>query len=296
MRLANLNGRCCIVTPDGRAVDLSEASEGRFPAAMEEALPHWRAIRSWARQGPQQFDALADRYGVPFALEDLGPVSPRPGQVFAIGMNYRAHAREFGHGFPSSPPVFTKFPSCVTGPVGEVDLPAGCVDWEVELVVVIGQDAHHVGQGSAWEFVAGLTTGQDLSERSMQMAGDPPQFSLGKSFPGFGPIGPWLVTPDEFEDPDDVSIECRLNGDVVQTARTSDLIFSVPELIAHLSSVVTLRPGDLIFTGTPAGVGMGRVPPRWLTPGDELCSRVTGIGEMRHVFRQETPAQVPGPA
>ncbi|HEY8548094.1 MAG TPA: fumarylacetoacetate hydrolase family protein, partial [Acidimicrobiales bacterium] len=116
----------------------------------------------------------------------------------------------------------------------------------------------------------------------LQMSGPSPQFSLGKSFPGFAPFGPWLVTPDELPDPDDLALECRVNGERVQHGRTSDMVFSVPALVARLSAVLPLLPGDVIFTGTPAGVGMSRTPPRFLSPGDELVSRVDGIGEMRH--------------
>jgi 2-keto-4-pentenoate hydratase/2-oxohepta-3-ene-1,7-dioic acid hydratase in catechol pathway len=126
--------------------------------------------------------------------------------------------------------------------------------------------------------------GQDLSERISQLAGPAPQFSLGKSFAGFGPIGPWLVSTDEFDNPDDLELGCAINGEEVQKARTSDLIFSVPALVASLSRTVTLLPGDVIFTGTPAGVGLGRDPQRWLAPGDELVTWIEGIGQLRHRF------------
>ncbi len=147
---------------------------------------------------------------------------------------------------------------------------------------MIGTTAHHVAAADAWRHVAGLTVGQDLSERITQLAGSPPQFSVGKSFPRFGPTGPWLVTPDEFPNPDDVELGCSVNGEEMQKSRTSYLLITVPELIEKLSAVLTLLPGDLIFTGTPAGVGMGRSPQRWLAPGDELVTWVTGVGEMHH--------------
>ncbi len=192
---------------------------------------------------------------------------------------------ESGLGVPDQPSVFTKFPSCITGPYGDVALPpGGHTDWEVELVVVIGVAARHVAESDAWSHVAGLTVGQDISERISQLAGAPAQFSLGKSFPGFGPTGPWLVTVDEFANPDDLELGCSVNGDQMQKARTSYLIISVPQLIAKLSAVVTLLPGDIIFTGTPAGVGMGRDPQHWLAPGDEVVSYVEGIGELRQRF------------
>jgi 2-keto-4-pentenoate hydratase/2-oxohepta-3-ene-1,7-dioic acid hydratase in catechol pathway len=182
-------------------------------------------------------------------------------------------------------PTFTKFPTSITGPYADVVLPAGDVDWEAEVVVVIGREGRGITTGDAWSHVAGLTVGQDISDRRLQMAGpQPQQFSLAKSYPGFGPLGPVLVTPDEFDDPDDLTVGCALNGEEVQKGRTRDLIFPVPELIARLSAVVTLLPGDLIFTGTPPGVGFGRKPPRFLTNGDELTTYVTGIGEMSTRF------------
>jgi 2-keto-4-pentenoate hydratase/2-oxohepta-3-ene-1,7-dioic acid hydratase in catechol pathway len=153
------------------------------------------------------------------------------------------------------PVTFTKFPSSIVGQGALVALPEGHVDWEVELVVVIGREAHQVSRESAWEHVAGLTIGQDLSERITQLQGSAPQFSLGKSFPGFGPTGPWLVTPDEFVDRDDLAIACSLSGEVMQSSRTSMMLYDVPELLVRLSAVCPLLPGDIIFSGTPSGIG-----------------------------------------
>jgi 2-keto-4-pentenoate hydratase/2-oxohepta-3-ene-1,7-dioic acid hydratase in catechol pathway len=181
--------------------------------------------------------------------------------------------------------VFAKYVSSFTGPVGEIELPTGAVDWEVELVAVIGQLARNVPAQQAWNHVAGLTVGQDLSERDLQLRGEFPQMSLGKSLPGFSPTGPFLVTPDSFGNPDDLAISCTLDGETVQAARTRDLTFSVPQLVAELSAWLPLLPGDVVFTGTPAGVGLARKPPRFLRPGDELVSEIEGIGSMRHTFR-----------
>jgi 2-keto-4-pentenoate hydratase/2-oxohepta-3-ene-1,7-dioic acid hydratase in catechol pathway len=204
-----------------------------------------------------------------------------PRQLFAVGLNYRSHASEVGQESNEVPPVFTKFVSSITGPSASVVHPGGSVDWEVELVVVMGREARKVGVDDAWSYVAGLTVGQDISERETQHVGTLPQFSLGKSFPGFTPMGPWVVTPDELPDKDDLELACWLNGDLVQQARTSEMILSVSQLIARLSQIVTIYPGDVVFTGTPAGVGMGRTPPRFLAAGDELLSRIPGIGELR---------------
>jgi len=147
-------------------------------------------------------------------------------------------------------------------------LPPGQVDWEVELVAVIGRHGHRVSREQAWDYVAGLSVGQDISERVLQLSGAPAQFSLGKSYPGFAPIGPVVVTPDELLDKDDLELGCSINGEQVQKGRTSEMVFSVPELVSRLSAVTPLLPGDVIFTGTPAGVGLGRSPQRFLAAGD----------------------------
>ncbi|GHB47029.1 hypothetical protein GCM10010377_42480 [Streptomyces viridiviolaceus] len=206
--------------------------------------------------------------------------------MLAVGLNYRDLVTEAGFATPEGiPPVFTKFATALTGPVTEVALPRGShTDWEVELVVVIGHEARHVVEAEARSCVAGLAVGQDISERVLQMEGPAPQFSLGKSYPGFAPTGPWLVTPDEFDNPDDLELTWSVNGAEMQRGRTRQPIFSVPALIAKLSAVLPLLPGDVIYTGTPAGVGLGRTPPRRLAPGDELISSIDGIGELRQRF------------
>jgi 2-keto-4-pentenoate hydratase/2-oxohepta-3-ene-1,7-dioic acid hydratase in catechol pathway len=278
MRIGNLGGRLVIVR-DGRAVDVEQASGGRFGADPQAVYADWEGFRDWAVSA-----ALPD--GVPVEPSELGAPVPAPRQVFAIGLNYREHAAESGFDVPEGlPPVFTKFVTSITGPVTEVTLPpGGHTDWEVELVAVIGRHSRDVAEADAWDHVAGLMAGQDVSERVTQLAGPAPQFSLGKSFPGFAPTGPWVVTPDEFDDPDDLELTSAINGEEVQKGRTSELIFSVPLLVARLSAVLPLLPGDLVFTGTPAGVGLGRDPQRWLAPGDELVSHIEGIGELRQRF------------
>jgi len=200
--------------------------------------------------------------------------------VFGIGLNYVAHALEGPWGVPEVPAVFTKYPTCIVGAREQVAIPAPTTDWEVELVVVMGRRAHGVAAADAWPYVAGLTIGQDISERTLQRSGNVPQFGLGKSYPGFGPMGPWLVTPDEFANPDDLSISCTLNGETMQDSRTADLVFGVPRLVEYLSGVLPLLPGDVIFTGTPSGVGAGRKPQRFLQPGEVLVSSIEGIGSL----------------
>ncbi|MDL4821789.1 fumarylacetoacetate hydrolase family protein [Actinomadura opuntiae] len=282
MRIANLSGRLVIVTggPGAEtAYDVEKNSNGRFGSRPQAVYDEWEAFTSWA--------ATADLAGgTAVDPVELGSPAPEPRQVLAIGLNYRDHAAESGFDAPSGePPVFTKFPSCITGPRATIALPpGGHVDWEVELVAVIGRRAYRVTADEALSYVAGYTVGQDISERILQMAAHPPQFGMGKSLPGFGPVGPWLVTLDELDDPNDLELGCAVNGEQMQHSRTSDLIFSVPALVARLSATLPLLPGDVIFTGTPAGVGLSREPQRWLAPGDVLTSTVQGIGEMRHAF------------
>ncbi len=289
MRIANLAGRLVLVTSDGtRALDVERASQGRFAADPQAVYERWAEFTGWAAGAGLGATGGASRWAAaaPFDAADLGAPAPAPRQVLAIGLNYAEHAAESGFDVPEEPTVlFTKWPSCITGPVTEVELPGGGhTDWEVELVAVIGRRTFRIAADDAWDHVAGLTVGQDLSERTLQAAGPSPQFSLAKSLPGFGPTGPWLVTPDELDNPDDLEIGCSVNGNQMQKGRTRDLIFSVPAMLAALSRRLPLLPGDVIFTGTPSGVGLGRSPQVWLAPGDELVSYVAGIGELRQRF------------
>ena len=275
VRLANLDGRATIVTGAG-AIDVERGSNGRFGPDLTSAYERWAELVSteWDIGTAQP---LAD----PLPADRLGPPSPHPRQVFAIGLNYRDHVEETGSQLPPEPAVFTKFQSSLAGPFATVTLPSANVDWEVELVVVIGRGGRGISEEDAWAVVAGVTVGQDLSERVVQRAAGT-HFSLGKSFPGFAPTGPWLVTPDELDDPDDLRLTCSVDGEVRQDGRTSGMVFGVPTLIAKLSAVVTLWPGDIIFTGTPAGVGMGRRPPLFLSAGQVLESTIEGIGTIRN--------------
>jgi 2-keto-4-pentenoate hydratase/2-oxohepta-3-ene-1,7-dioic acid hydratase in catechol pathway len=276
VRFGSSGGRLVLVR-DGSVVDVETHSNGRFGSDVRAALAQWDAVLVWA----DDIDWTAAR---PVADVELGPPVPDPRQVFAVALNYRPHAAEAGFDAPESPLVFTKFPSCITGPVTQVTLPPGKVDWEVELVVVIGHGGRNIERDAGWEAVAGLTIGQDLSERVLQTAGKPAQFSLGKSHAGFGPTGPVAVTPDEFADRDDIAFACLLDGEQMQHGRTSEMIFPIDDLVSRLSAVCELFPGDLIFTGTPAGVGNRRTPPRYLQPGETLVSQIDQIGELRQTF------------
>jgi 2-keto-4-pentenoate hydratase/2-oxohepta-3-ene-1,7-dioic acid hydratase in catechol pathway len=266
MKLGTLRGRAVLIEGD-RAVDLGPS--------LRNVLAQMHTV---SRLSVDDDDPT-------FSLEDLGPPVPDPRQVFAIGLNYAPHAAEAGYDLPSEPMVFTKFPSSVTGPVSTVTLPpGGHTDWEIEVVAVVGRGGRHIPESSAWDALAGVTLGQDLSERITQLAGRPAQFSLGKSYAGFAPIGPWIVTPDELADPDDIAFSSHLDGEPLQSGRTSEMIFSIPRLVAHISSVCELLPGDLIFTGTPEGIGNRLDPPRFLTPGETLTSTAQGIGTIVQKF------------
>jgi 2,4-didehydro-3-deoxy-L-rhamnonate hydrolase len=286
VRITNHAGRLALLEPgtdpdEPRGIDVAQASAGRFDADPQAVYGRWDELREWAATA-----SFAD--SAPLAADALGAVTPRPTQVFAIGLNYRDHAAESGFELPSEPVVFTKYASSFTGPRGDVRLSPGNVDWEVELVAVIGTGGHRIPEAQGWDHVAGLTLGQDLSDRTTQFAAPPPQFGMGKSFPGFSPVGPALVTADELRadgsDPDDLELGCLVNGEGVQKGRTSAMIFSVPALVAKLSAIVTLLPGDVVFTGTPSGIGASMTPPRFLDEGDELTSWCTGIGQLRHRF------------
>lgn len=275
MRIATVAGRLSLLAGGG-FVDVGRASGGRFGPDPQAAFEQWDALRAWA-------DGLDAGRAEPLGDALLGSPSPTPRQVFGIGLNYRDHAAEAGFALPDTlPPTFTKFPTCICGPNSDLVLPSASVDWEVELVAVIGRRAERVPAERGWEHVAGVAVGQDFSERVVQMVGPVPQFSLGKSYPGFGPVGPCLVTPDELADRDDIALACTVNGEQVQKGRTAQMIFPVAELVARLSAVCPLLPGDVVFTGTPSGVGMARTPPRYLSPGDEVVSTAEGIGTLRN--------------
>ena len=280
MRIANLGGRAVLVVGDNGAIDIAGASDGRFGPDPQALFDDWAAFAEWASK-LEQADAAAS---ASFEIDGLDAPVPHPRQVFAIGLNYAEHAAEAGYPPDSLPVTFTKFPTSIVGPGTVVELPEGHVDWEVELVVVIGREAYKVDRDSAWDHVAGLTIGQDLSERITQLQGAAPQFSLGKSFPGFGPTGPWLVTPDEFTDRDDLAISCSLSGEGMQSSRTSMMLYDVAELLVRLSAVCPLLPGDIIFSGTPSGIGNRRTPPRFIGPDDVLVSEIEGIGTLTTRF------------
>lgn len=220
----------------------------------------------------------------------LLPPVPLPEKIFCIGLNYRDHAIETGSEIPSEPVVFSKFNSTLIGHGEQIELPkvSSEVDYEAELVVVIGKQAKHVSAADAMQYVFGYTCGHDVSARDWQKGRPGGQWLLGKTFDTFAPIGPCLVTTQEVPDPSNLSVRMHLNGEVVQDSTTAQLIFDIPTLVAHLSQIVTLRPGDLVFTGTPPGVGAARKPPVFLQPGDQCEVEIEGIGTLANSCRAES--------
>ncbi|NCQ24113.1 MAG: 2-hydroxyhepta-2,4-diene-1,7-dioate isomerase [Rhodobacteraceae bacterium CG17_big_fil_post_rev_8_21_14_2_50_63_15] len=214
----------------------------------------------------------------------LGPPVAQVGKLICIGLNYSDHAAEVGVAPPKEPVVFLKATSAITGPHDPVSLPRGAQkgDWEVELGVVIGRRAKYVSPAQALDHVAGYMIVNDVSERAFQLERSG-QWTKGKSCDSFAPMGPWLVTPDELGDVQALDLTLDLNGARMQSGNTRRMIFAVAEIVAYLSTLMTLEPGDVIATGTPPGVGMGRKPPRYLVEGDEMVLRISGLGEQRSV-------------
>jgi 2-keto-4-pentenoate hydratase/2-oxohepta-3-ene-1,7-dioic acid hydratase in catechol pathway len=277
-RLVNINGRAAF-EHEGSWYDLAELSGDATVADPLAAVARHRELHAlYDRCASQRGDGLV-------ADCVLGAPVPQPRQSFGIGLNYRDHAGESGAPLPPAPLTFAKFPSCIAGPTADVPLSGDMVDWEVEIVVVIGDEVSHGAEREAWGVVAGLTLGQDISDRAVQMTGVPPQFCLGKSFANYGPTGPALVSTDAFGDPDDVALWCDVAGERMQAAGSSELIFSVPTLVAYLSSICRLYPGH-VFSGTPSGVGMARG--RYLAPGETIVSGADVIGELRNTCRAGT--------
>lgn len=284
MRIANMSGRLTLIAGD-RALDVEVASKGRFAADPAAVFDVWDEFASWGTQ----LDVASHSAAEPFDASTFAAPSPRPRQVIGIGLNYADHAAEAGLPLPEEPVVFTKFASSVAGPEVDVRLPGDTVDWESELVVVIGRGGRGIAESDALSCIAGYTVGQDLSERTVQFQGAPAQFSLGKSFENFAPIGPALVTPDELADADGLAISATITGvdgtqTRVQDSSTDHLVFKVTDLISRLSQTIELLPGDLVFTGTPPGVGAGMEPKRFLQDGETLTTEIEGIGTIIQRF------------
>jgi 2-keto-4-pentenoate hydratase/2-oxohepta-3-ene-1,7-dioic acid hydratase in catechol pathway len=262
---------------EARFVDLARI-DGGLPPSLRALLGEGGGLRRAAAAFEQ---GVATKSFVTGRL--LAPV-PDPAKVICIGLNYRDHAVESGKPIPTEPVVFSKFSTAVIGPNEPIRLPAvsNQVDYEAELVVVIGRRGKNIAEADAIGHVAGYACGHDVSARDWQVGRSGGQWLLGKSPDTFAPLGPWLVTADEAGDPHNLGIRLRLNGETMQDSNSRELIFRVERLIAHISQLVTLEPGDLIFTGTPPGVGMARKPPVFLKPGDVVEVEIDGLGVLRN--------------
>ena len=262
---------------DGTCVDLNQA---------DPAVP--ACIKALLAQGPEGLARAADALaaGQPLARENLKLIAPipKPEKIFGIGLNYADHAKESGAEPPPEPVLFNKLSTAASCDGQPIVLPklSGEVDYEAELVVVIGRGGRHIRRQQAREHIAAYCCGNDVSARDWQLRKPGGQWLLGKSFDTFAPFGPALVTADEVPEPGNLRVQMRLNGQVMQDSSTSQLIFPVEELIEYISGVCTLSPGDLIFTGTPPGVGFARNPPVFLTPGDEVEIEIEQLGTLRN--------------
>ena len=272
-KLGNIDGRSALVR-NNDYYDLETISGGIVSSIGIEAI--------------QSEDLLSDLYSKLDSFEATGNINdvtlgaPITSSIncFAVGLNYRNHAEESGMEIPAFPMIFTKHTSCIVGPFDNVEMRSDIVDYEAEMVVVIGKGGKDISKNDAWSHVAGITVGQDISDRSVQFHATPPQFNLGKSFDTFGPIGPILVSHDEVDDKESLKLTCSVNDELRQDDNTNDLIFDVPYLISYISEFITLNTGDLIFTGTPAGVGATQG--KLLKDGDMLSTSIEGIGTINN--------------
>ena len=270
---ANINDRSALV--QGEAFfDLATITNGAVSSDAMEAIQNTDLLHHYATQ-------LDDYESSGLIVEaNVSAPIPRPRNSFGVGLNYQLHVEEAASKTPNTPMVFTKFPSCISGPTDDVIMRSDECDYEGELLVVIGKDGKDIAKKEAWSHILGLSVGQDFSDRGVQYKDQPAQFNLGKSFDTFGPTGPHLVSTDSFTDPGDLEISTSVNGEVRQRDRTSNMIFDIPTLIAYISSVTALTVGDIIFSGTPEGVGFRNGS--FLKDGDIVETTIEGIGTMRN--------------
>ncbi len=250
----------------------------------DEGLDAAQAVVAWA--GSRVDDTALRDAGVIWRTDEAGfqldaPI-PEPRTVYAIGLNYRAHAAEMGATLPTRPIVFAKVRTCIVGTGDAIEIPKASeqVDWEAELCFVIGKAGRHISAEHALEHVAGYMNGNDVSVRDWQMHF--PTWMMGKGFDTHGPIGPYLVTRDEVPDPHALKLQLWVNGVLKQESSTDDLIFNIPQIIEYVSEAITLQPGDIFFTGTPAGVGMGRTPQEWMKAGDLVKVEIGNLGVLEN--------------
>lgn len=272
---------CALV--DGRYHDLNQADPS-LPSSLKNLLAMGSDGLAKASLAAKSATVTYD----PAEVKHLA-VIPDPQKIICLGLNYRDHAIESGMEIPPEPVLFSKYPSALIGHGDTIKLPAvsSQVDYEAEMVIVVGQRAKHVSEANALNYVAGYAVGHDVSARDWQLNKPGKQWMAGKTFDTFAPVGPVLVTKDEVPDSSNLGIRLRLNGETMQDSNTKQLIFDVAYTIAYLSKIVTLEPGDLIFTGTPPGVGMARKPQVWLKPGDRVEVEIDGLGVLSNLVEAE---------
>ena len=259
-------------------VDIEKFSAGKLPSDPMACIERWAEVSELAAAlAAGESGEMLD-----LDLTQLDCPVPRPRQIFAVGVNYKAHAAEMKHGLPKEPLVFTKFPSSLNRPFGRIQLVGEKCDFEAELVAVIALGGRDISVKDAWSHVAGLCVGQDFSDRDLQYANTPPQFNLGKSRAGFTTIGPYLTDAATLASRTNLEMICRVSGEVMQHTQTDDMIFEIPDIITYLSGICELYAGDLIYTGTPSGVGAGRTPPRFLRRGDVVETTIQDLGTIRN--------------
>ena len=264
-----------LVSRNGKVLDLKSIGFTSLLQFIESGSEALERAEQFAREVPEN-----PRHALE-AVKLLAPI-PKPRKLICVGLNYRDHAAETGAQIPAVPTIFNKFATAVIGPGAEIILPrvSKSPDYEAEFAFVIGRGGRRIVAENWSDHVFGYTIVNDVTARDYQRATS--QWLMGKTFDTFAPMGPWIVTADEIADPHDLDIQMEINGEILQDSNTRELIFKIPDLLAFLSSVFTLEPGDIISTGTPAGVGFARKPPRYLHAGDEVVVRIPAIGELRN--------------
>lgn len=271
-KLGSNSGRAIFIKDD-KYYDVNTISNGDISSNSVEALYDTEKLS-------QLYINLSD-YEPCGDIGDINLDPPIiPTNVFAVGLNYKKHAEESNLEIPPFPMIFTKHSTCISGPKSDICMKSDMVDYEAELVFVIGKGGKDISKEDAWDHVAGLCVGQDISDRPVQFHATPPQFNLGKSFDTFGPIGPYLVSTDLFDNKESLKLQCWVNDELRQETLTNDLIFDIPYLISYISEFITLNTGDVIFTGTPEGVGATQG--KFLKDGDILKTSIEGIGTLEN--------------
>jgi 2,4-diketo-3-deoxy-L-fuconate hydrolase len=271
-KLGSNSGRAIFIKND-KYYDINTISNGDISSNSVEALSDTEKL-SQLYLNLNDYESSGD-------LSDINLDPPIiPTNVFAVGLNYKKHAEESNLEIPPFPMIFTKHSTCISGPKSDICMKSDMVDYEAELVFVIGKGGKDISKEDAWNHVAGLCVGQDISDRPVQFHATPPQFNLGKSFDTFGPIGPYLVSTDLFDNKESLKLQCWVNDELRQETLTNDLIFDIPYLISYISEFITLNTGDVIFTGTPEGVGATQG--KFLKDGDILKTSIEGIGTLEN--------------